>query len=83
MKKIAVVLSGCGFKDGAEITESVSTLIALSQTGAQYQCYAPDKSVETTDHLTGEGSGPRNILNESGRISRGNTRKLSDLNVDD
>lgn len=41
LKKIAVVLSGCGYKEGAEITESVSTLIALSQQGAEYQVFAP------------------------------------------
>ncbi|MEZ4872937.1 MAG: hypothetical protein R2827_12025 [Bdellovibrionales bacterium] len=33
MKKIAVILSGCGFKDGAEIAEAVSALIALSSKG--------------------------------------------------
>ena len=56
MKKIAVVLSGCGFKDGAEITESVSTLISLTQFNAQYQCFAPDKNIESTDHINGDAT---------------------------
>ncbi|MCB0379260.1 MAG: isoprenoid biosynthesis glyoxalase ElbB [Bdellovibrionales bacterium] len=81
MKKIAVVLSGCGFKDGAEITESVSTLIALGQCQADYQCFAPDKTFESIDHSNGEPSGIRNILSEAARIARGNVKKLSDLNV--
>ena len=35
MKKVAVILSGCGFLDGAEITEAISTLIAIGQNGAR------------------------------------------------
>lgn len=31
--KIAVVLSGCGYLDGSEITESVSTLIHIGASG--------------------------------------------------
>ena len=33
-KKVAVILSGCGVYDGAEIHESVITLLRLSQRGA-------------------------------------------------
>lgn len=32
-KKIAVILSGCGVYDGAEIHESVITLLRLDQRG--------------------------------------------------
>ena len=35
MKKIAVVLSGCGYLDGTEITEAISLVIALHQNGAE------------------------------------------------
>ena len=31
MPKVGVLLSGCGFLDGAEIHESVFTLLALDQ----------------------------------------------------
>ena len=34
MKKIGVVLSGCGVFDGAEIHESVITLLAVDRAGA-------------------------------------------------
>ena len=34
-KRVAVVLSGCGVYDGAEIYESVLTLLHLSQAGAR------------------------------------------------
>ena len=83
MKKIAVVLSGCGFKDGAEITESVSTLISLTQFNAQYQCFAPDKNIESTDHINGDATGTRNIISESARIARGKVTDLKDLEPDD
>lgn len=80
MKKIAVVLSGCGFKDGAEITESVSTLIALSESGAQYQIFAPEVSYTSTNHLNGLGEDTRSALKEAARIARGKISPLSDLN---
>ena len=34
-KKIGVVLSGCGVYDGAEIHESVVTLLAIDRNGAE------------------------------------------------
>ncbi|MCB0407794.1 MAG: isoprenoid biosynthesis glyoxalase ElbB [Bdellovibrionales bacterium] len=82
MKNIAVVLSGCGFKDGAEITESVSTLIAISATGAQFKVFAPNKNIEATNHLTGQPDGLRNILVEAARIARSQIQPLEDLKVD-
>lgn len=33
MKKIGVVLSGCGVYDGAEIHEAVLTLLAIARSG--------------------------------------------------
>ena len=40
MKKIAVILGGCGTKDGSEINETVTLLLALDQHGVKYQCFA-------------------------------------------
>ena len=40
--RVGVILSGCGFKDGAEIHESVLTLLALDRAGAEAVCFAPD-----------------------------------------
>ena len=42
MKKIAVVLSGCGVYDGAEIHEAVLTMLAIAANGAVYEIFAPD-----------------------------------------
>ena len=74
MKKIAVVLSGCGSPDGSEITEAASTLIALSELGVDYQCFAP--SGET--HGTG-----RDIRKESARIYRQDVPDIRELKEKD
>ena len=42
MKKVAVVLTGCGAKDGSEINEAVTLLLALDQHDIEYQAFAPD-----------------------------------------
>ncbi|QSW37599.1 MULTISPECIES: isoprenoid biosynthesis glyoxalase ElbB [Leclercia] len=79
MKKVGVVLSGCGVYDGAEITESVLTLLALSRGGAQAICFAPDKvQSDVINHLTGEAmADSRNVLIEAARIARGDIHPLN------
>lgn len=79
MKKIAVILSGCGFKDGSEITEAISALITLDQAPAEYQIFAPSMDVPSTNHLTGETEDSRNVLVESARIARGKINDLTKL----
>ena len=80
MKNIAVILSGCGYLDGSEITETVSTLISLSLSSCTYSVFAPDINVSTINHLNQESSGERSILGETCRITRGQTQALSELN---
>ena len=64
MKKIGVVLSGCGVYDGSEIHETVLTLLALSRQGADVICFAPDKTqADVINHLNGEPMAEsRNVL---------------------
>ncbi|CAI8990309.1 MULTISPECIES: isoprenoid biosynthesis glyoxalase ElbB [Pseudomonas] len=84
-KKIAVILSGCGVYDGAEIHESVITLLRLDQRGAQVQCFAPDiAQLHVINHLTGEEMPEsRNVLVESARIARGEVKDIRDANADE
>ena len=85
-KKIfAVILSGCGNKDGAEIHESVMTLWALQKHGADYQCFAPDiPQHHVLNFITGEEMAEsRNVLVESARIARGNISNLKDYKAAD
>ena len=80
---IAVVLSGCGVYDGAEIHESVLTLLAINRRGARYQCFAPNvQQHHVVNHLTGEEQPEsRNVLIESARIARGNIKDLAEYDA--
>ncbi len=82
MSKVAVVLSGCGVYDGAEINEAVLSLLCLEQQGASYQCFAPDiQQMHVINHLSGEAEAgeTRNVLVEAARIARGNIKDLASL----
>jgi enhancing lycopene biosynthesis protein 2 len=84
MKQVAVILSGCGVFDGAEIHESVLTLLALDRANARIICAAPDVpqhhvvNHHTKQPVPGE---TRNVLVESARIARGDIIPLSQLKV--
>lgn len=84
MKKIAVVLTGCGYLDGSEIRESVLTLLALDALNLPYDIFALNEDqFHTVNHLTGTVQPQtRNILEESARIARGKILDLKDLEVD-
>lgn len=85
MKTVGVVLSGCGVFDGAEIHESVLTILALDRAGARVAFFAPDKpQLHVINHLTGEESTEqRNVLVESARIARGLITPLSSANPEE
>ena len=86
MKKIAVILAGCGVYDGSEIQESVLTLLSIAQHQAAYSCFALD---EPQHHVINhqinceQSEEKRNILVEASRISRGCVQSLDALTVDD
>jgi enhancing lycopene biosynthesis protein 2 len=82
---VGVVLSGCGFQDGAEIHESVLTLLALDRAGCTVRCFAPNiDQARVVDHLTGkEVNETRNVLTESARIARGEIQDLSEARAED
>ena len=84
MLKIAVILSGCGHKDGAEIHESVFTLLALSKQGVEVTIFAPNRpQYHTLNHYQDEEcTTNRNILEESARIARGDIKALTECNSD-
>ncbi|BCX71155.1 MULTISPECIES: isoprenoid biosynthesis glyoxalase ElbB [Pseudomonas] len=84
-KKVAVILSGCGVYDGAEIYESVITLLRLDQRGAQVQCFAPNiAQLHVINHLTGEEMPEsRNVLVESARIARGEIKDIREADAED
>jgi enhancing lycopene biosynthesis protein 2 len=85
MKKVGVLLSGCGVYDGAEINESVLTLLALARAGVKAVCMAPDRDQHhVINHLTGKETGERrNVLVESARIARGDIEDVAAVTADD
>ena len=51
-RKVGVVLSGCGFKDGSEIHEAVLVLLAIDRHGGDWTCFAPDADqAQVIDHV--------------------------------
>jgi enhancing lycopene biosynthesis protein 2 len=83
MKKIAVILSGSGVFDGAEIHESVLALHAIEKQGASWHCFAPNiEQLHVINHITGEEMAEtRNVLTEAARIARGNIEDVAKLNA--
>jgi enhancing lycopene biosynthesis protein 2 len=82
-KKVAVILSGCGVYDGAEIQESVLTLLRLDQRGALVKCFAPNiVQHHVINHLNGEEMPEtRNVLIESARIVRGAIEDIREADI--
>lgn len=82
MKKIGVVLSGCGVYDGSEIHEAVLTLLAIDRAGCEAICMAPDIDLTVVNHLTSQESGEkRSVLVESARIARGIIRDVKGVSA--
>src|ERR1700690_2517933 len=81
----AVILACCGNKDGAEIHESVLTLLSIDRHGHQYQCFAPDVlQARVLNFMTNEEmKEKRNVLLESARIARSKIKPLSDFREGD
>jgi enhancing lycopene biosynthesis protein 2 len=83
--RVGVILSGCGFKDGAEIHESVLTLLALDRAGVEVRCFAPNvPQAKVVNHLTGQATHEtRNVLVESARIARGAIEDVARAKAED
>ena len=75
---IAVILSGCGNRDGSELQETLSLLVAIDRRGWRYQCFAPEGQYTVVSHLDGNEHGEkRDLLTESARIARGDIKPLT------
>ena len=85
MKKVALVLSGCGVYDGSEIHEAVITLLNIQKNNAQVSFFAPDTmQMHAINHAEGkEENCNRNVLVESARIARGNIAPLSQFDANE
>jgi enhancing lycopene biosynthesis protein 2 len=85
-KRVGVVLSGCGFLDGAEIHEATCTLLSLDRRGAKLVAMAPDvEQLHVVDHLrSAPADGQRRrVIEEAARIVRGQITDLSQVSARD
>ena len=84
-KRIGVLLSGCGYLDGAEIQEATLTLYFLDKAGAEVVVMAPDKpQMHVVDHGTSEATQEtRNVRVEAARIARGPVRDVAKVTADE
>lgn len=92
--KIAVILSGCGNRDGSELQESLSLLLAIDRKGWEYQCFAPEGFFEVVPYTERQDDEDleegmivdveqRDIFEESARIARGNILSLDEYHASD
>ncbi|NLE34522.1 MAG: isoprenoid biosynthesis glyoxalase ElbB [Bacteroidales bacterium] len=83
--KTAVVLAGCGVRDGAEIHEAVMTMYAIDKNGGTYGLFAPNVAQHhVVNHITGEEmKESRNVLTEAARIARGKISPMTDYRAAD
>lgn len=78
---IAIILSGCGNRDGSELQETLSLMLAIDRQQWAYQCFAPEGDYEVVSHLDGAATGEvRDLMSESARVARGNVKPLTDYN---
>ncbi|XP_056147067.1 glutamine amidotransferase-like class 1 domain-containing protein 3, mitochondrial [Lampris incognitus] len=81
VKRVAVILSGCGVYDGTEVHEASAVLVHLSRAGAKVQMFAPTADqMHVVNHSEGKPTTEkRNILQESARIARGDVTDLAKI----
>lgn len=74
------ILCGCGYLDGTEISEAISSTIHICQKDMVPHFYAPDVDIcETVDHFTKQpdtDNPSRNGLVEAARLARSNIKPL-------
>lgn len=81
---IAIILSGCGNRDGSELQETLSLFLAIDRRDWHYQCFAPQGQYSVVSHLDGsEPAEQRDLLTESARIARGDIKPLSQFRPGD
>ena len=85
VKKVGLLLSGCGFNDGSEIHESVISMLALDRAGVETVIMAPNiDQMHVINHYTGQEMDEfRNVLVESSRIARGNIKDMAEVTGND
>jgi len=79
--KIGVLISGCGVYDGAEIQETVLSLLAIAELGHEAVCIGVDADhFHVVNHIDGSiMPEKRNMLIEAARITRGEIQDIHSI----
>ena len=80
-KRVGVILSGCGQRDGSDVAEAMLALLIIERAGAEAICAAPDaEQAAVFDHLNGRATrGTRNARVEAARIVGAGVRTIGEL----
>ncbi len=82
MRRVGVLLSGCGVYDGSDVQETVLLVFSLLRNGLKPVFVCPDVAQQdVVDHASGdvvESAGPRRVVAESARLARGRVLVLDD-----
>ncbi len=83
--RAAVIFSGCGQKEGTEISEAVCCLLALEKRGIIWEGFAPNKTFMACSYIKGSKKelGERGIIDEACRITRRDVHPLEGLKVEE
>lgn len=83
MRRVGVLLSGCGPYDGSDVEETVLLLLALRRKGFRPLFLAPDVAqADVVNHATGEteeAAPPRRALVEAARLARGVVHAVTEV----
>src|SRR5262245_42341660 len=83
MRRVGVLLSGCGVYDGSDVQEAVLVVLALRRRALRVVFMAPDiEPSEVVDHTpaaAADGAAPRRVISESARIARGVVSDLATI----
>jgi enhancing lycopene biosynthesis protein 2 len=85
LKKVAIILSGCGGLDGSEIGETICSMLAIEKGGFPWQAFSADRGQKkVVSAITNkETSDQRNMMEESARITHGKIEDIKSLKVED
>ncbi len=60
--KAAIILSGCGHKEGTEVHEAVLSYLALAEAGIEYHSFSPDEMLVESEKIAREKISPLSRL---------------------
>ena len=83
MRKLAIIMSGCGGMDGTECHEAMCLMLAIRRAGLDYMCFAIDENQKYVIHCNKmqQSGEKRNMLDEAGRLNHANIHDIKKLSV--